>query len=44
VLEGEATLEPSDPQPGTLDIELAAPHLDGLASPSVQGRVNGRIS
>ena len=26
-------LEASDPQPGTLDIELVAPHLDGLADP-----------
>src|SRR4029077_11049980 len=33
VLDAEAALEASDPQPRPLDIELAAPHLDGLADP-----------
>jgi hypothetical protein len=33
MLDGEAALEASDPQPRPLDIELAAPHLDGLADP-----------
>jgi len=32
VLDGEAALEPGDPNPRPLDIELAAPHLDGLAA------------
>ena len=33
MLDAQAALEASDPQPGTLDIELVAPHLDGLADP-----------
>jgi len=33
VLDAQAALEASDPQPGTLGIELVAPHLDGLADP-----------
>jgi len=30
VLDAQAALEASDPQPRALDIELVAPHLDGL--------------
>ena len=33
VLDAQAALEASDPQPRPLDIELVAPHLDGLADP-----------
>jgi hypothetical protein len=33
VLDAQAALEPSDPQPRALDIELIAPHLAGLADP-----------
>jgi len=33
VLDAQVALEASDPQPGTLDIALVAPHLDGLADP-----------
>jgi hypothetical protein len=33
VLDAQAALEASDPQPGTLGIELVAPHLDGPADP-----------
>ena len=33
VLDAGAALEASDPQPRPLDIELVAPHLDGLADP-----------
>jgi hypothetical protein len=33
VLDAQAALEASDPQPWNADIELVAPHLDGLADP-----------
>ena len=33
VLDAQAALEASDPQPRPLEIELVAPHLDGLADP-----------
>jgi hypothetical protein len=33
MFDGEAALEASDPNPGSLDIKLGAPHLDGLAYP-----------
>jgi hypothetical protein len=45
MLDGEAALEASDPQPRPLEIELVAPHLDGLADPqtvSVDHEQKGR--